>query len=179
MDKYRIDSHKLMYHPEKVALWRLSGDIDAPIYMEVSPSGVCNHRCIMCALDFMGYKKEFISHAGLIDFLKDASSAGLKSVMFAGEGEPFLHPFFAKIVQDASTFIDVSITTNGVFFNDPEAIIPYCKWIKVSINSGNAQNYAKPLPKTKHRLGVHAPDNSNTRLDIHYFFALYSLMVNK
>ena len=143
MDNYRIDSHKLMFHPEKVALWRLSGDIDAPVYMEVSPTGVCNHRCSFCALDFMGYNNGFIDEFKLFDFLKDASEAGLKSVMFAGEGEPFLHIAFDEIVQCISAFLDVSITTNGVFFNDPESIIPYCKWIKVSINSGNAQNYAK------------------------------------
>ncbi len=143
MSKYRIDSHKLIYHPEKVAMWRLSGDIDAPIYMEVSPAGCCNHRCLFCALDFMGYQRGLLAANHLINFLKNVSGKGLKSVMFAGEGEPFLHPNFKEIVQKTSNHLDVSITTNGVLFNDPESIIPYCKWIKVSINSGNAENYAK------------------------------------
>lgn len=142
MDKYRIDSHKLMYHPERVASWMLGLDL-APIYMEVSPSGLCNHRCSFCALDFMGYQGGFLQTERLVNFLKDASKAGLKSVMFAGEGEPLLHKDFAEIVQTASAFLDVSITTNGTLFDDPESIIPYCKWIKISINSGNAQNYAE------------------------------------
>ena len=142
MDKYRIDSHKLMFHPERVAAWRCGENI-APIYMEVSPSGVCNHRCTFCALDFTGYKGGYIDKTALIMFLMDAAGHGLESVMFAGEGEPFLHPSFAAIVQNTARVLDVSITTNGVLFTEPESIVPYCKWIKVSINSGNAQSYAK------------------------------------
>ncbi|HAB51888.1 MAG TPA: radical SAM protein, partial [Ignavibacteriales bacterium] len=51
MDKYRIDSHKLMYHVSRINDW-LEGKIIYPIYAEISPSGACNHRCTYCALDF-------------------------------------------------------------------------------------------------------------------------------
>lgn len=56
---YDIDSHKLMYHPHTVSQW-LDGVNVYPIYVEVSPSGACNHRCSFCALDFMGYEKVFL-----------------------------------------------------------------------------------------------------------------------
>ena len=52
MDKYRIDSHKLVYHVSRVNGW-LNGENIYPIYAEISPSGACNHRCSYCALDFM------------------------------------------------------------------------------------------------------------------------------
>lgn len=53
MDKYRIDSHKLIYHVSRVNDW-LNGKLIYPIYMEISPIGSCNHRCIFCAYDFIG-----------------------------------------------------------------------------------------------------------------------------
>ncbi|MDR0882739.1 MAG: radical SAM protein, partial [Candidatus Adiutrix sp.] len=90
VDQYRIDGHKLHLHPRRVADW-LEGREIAPIYMEISPSGACNHRCSFCGLDFMGYKPRFLSADILCERLREMGEAGLKSVMFAGEGEPFLH----------------------------------------------------------------------------------------
>ncbi|MBE9532248.1 MAG: radical SAM protein, partial [Proteobacteria bacterium] len=36
MDKYKIDSHKLIYHVERTNEW-LSGEDIYPIYVEMSP----------------------------------------------------------------------------------------------------------------------------------------------
>lgn len=61
-DKYAIDSHKLAFHPTRVAKWyEAQDDWDKlkkiyPIYVEISPYGGCNHRCTFCALDYMGYE---------------------------------------------------------------------------------------------------------------------------
>ena len=55
----RMDSHKLIYHPERVAEW-LSGQQIYPIEMEVGLSGTCNHRCIFCAVDYMEYKPNLL-----------------------------------------------------------------------------------------------------------------------
>jgi len=54
MDKYRIDSHKLIYHIPRVSDW-LNDKVVYPIYMEISPVGSCNHRCIFCAYDYIGH----------------------------------------------------------------------------------------------------------------------------
>ena len=51
MVDYRIDSHKLIYHPERVADW-MAGNNIYPICMEISPSSSCNHRCQICAFDY-------------------------------------------------------------------------------------------------------------------------------
>lgn len=54
MDKDRIDSHKLILHPREVTSW-LNGELVYPINLEVCPIGSCNHRCIFCAVDYIGY----------------------------------------------------------------------------------------------------------------------------
>ncbi len=97
MDPFRIDSHKLLFHPERVAAWRAGEDI-APIYMEVSPAGACNHRCRFCGLDFMGYQARFLDSELFKPQLEDMARLGLKSVMYAGEGEPLLHRHIAELV---------------------------------------------------------------------------------
>lgn len=144
-DTFRIDSHKLMLHPRRVADWLEGKDI-APIYMEVSPSGACNHRCVFCALDYMGYQPRFLDHALWASRVTDLAYIGLKSIMFAGEGEPFLNksmPEIAEATKQAG--IDIAFTTNGVLLTPDKAerVLPLTSWIKVSCNAGSAQSYAK------------------------------------
>lgn len=145
MDKNRIDSHKLMLHPRRVADW-LEGKRIAPIYMEISPSGACNHRCSFCVLDFMGYTPRFLPTEILCKRLQEMGRMGLKSVMYAGEGEPFLHKDMVRIAQAAhEAGIDNAFTTNAVLFTADKAqdILPITSWIKVSCNAGAADTYAK------------------------------------
>lgn len=145
MDKYRIDSHKLMYHPERIDDW-LRGKQIYPIYMEISPAGSCNHRCIYCALDFMEYLPRFLDTAMLKRRLAEMGKLGVKSIMYAGEGEPFLHKDMADIIKcTKNSGIDAAVTTNGALFNQrlADTTLPYLSWIKVSINAARADTYAK------------------------------------
>ena len=143
-DKYRIDSHKLLFHPKRVSKF-LDGENIYPIYMEISPSGTCNHRCTFCAKDFMEYKKRFLDTEIFKERLTEMSKLGLKSVMYAGEGEPFLHKDMAEIAQHAkSVGIDQSFTTNATLMTPEisEQIMGVTSWIKVSCNAGSEETYA-------------------------------------
>jgi wyosine [tRNA(Phe)-imidazoG37] synthetase (radical SAM superfamily) len=144
MDEFRIDSHKLMLHPRRVADW-LDGRNIAPLYMEISPSGACNHRCRFCGLDFMGYKPRFLPLEVMKERFQEMAAAGLKSVMFAGEGEPFLHRNMGPMARDAkSAGLDAAFTTNAVNLRPETAkmVLPASSWIKVSCNAGTAKTYA-------------------------------------
>lgn len=144
MDKFRIDSHKLIYHVPRVNSW-LEGENIYPVYMEVSPIGACNHRCLYCALDFMGYRPRALDTEIFCRRLKEMGSLGVKSIMYAGEGEPFLHKDILKIIRATkSSGIDAALTTNGVLFRKDMAqrVLADCSWIKVSINAGRRQTYA-------------------------------------
>ena len=145
MDKYRIDAHKLIYHPERVSDW-LNGKDIYPVYAELSPSGACNHRCSYCALDFMDYKPRFLDAGILMTRLKEMAGLGLKSVMFAGEGEPFLHPDMAGISVHANKCgLDTSFTTNATLMKPAiiDKILPTTSWIKASINGATPVTYGQ------------------------------------
>ncbi len=159
MDKYRIDGHKLIYHIPRVNDW-LEGKNIYPIYAEISPSGACNHRCTYCALDFMEYQSRFLDKEVLKDRLSEMASLGLKSVMYAGEGEPLLHKDMGEIINHTSSVgIDVAITTNGVLFKKEilRNTLENITWIKVSINGATKETYAK-IHKTN-------PDNFDRVLE--------------
>lgn len=144
MDNMMIDSHKLMLHPHRVAYWLNNSTQISPIYMEVSPSGACNHRCKFCALDYMGYKPNILNVADYVKFITHQD--GLKSVMFAGEGEPLMHTHFIDLV--AATYargIDCALTTNGVLLSPDKAngLVKMMRWIKISVDAGTAETYSK------------------------------------
>ncbi|BCS87531.1 radical SAM protein [Pseudodesulfovibrio sediminis] len=143
-DSYGIDSHKLHYHPECVSRW-LKGENTYPIYMEISPSGTCNHRCTFCALDFMEYQKRYLDTVILKARLGEMAGLGLKSVMYAGEGEPFLHKDMVEITRHAkSVGLDQAFTTNATLMTPKisEQILDVTSWIKVSCNAGTPESYA-------------------------------------
>jgi len=150
LDRYKIDGHKLNYHVIRVTEW-LKDNLIYPIYMEISPSGACNHRCIFCAQDFMGYQKRYLETSVLKERLKEMGRLGLKSAMFAGEGEPFLHKDITDIIlHTKQAGIDVAITTNGVLMTRSisEKILDSVEWIKVSCNAGSPETYSK-IHRTK------------------------------
>ncbi len=143
MDNYHIDGHKLHYHVARVNDW-LVGQTIAPLYMEISPSGACNHRCVFCALDFMDYRPSFLETQVLEERIAELAKIGLKSVMFAGEGEPLLHKDIARISQSAHQHgLDIALTSNGVLLKKDlsNTLLPIYSWIKVSCNAGSSETY--------------------------------------
>lgn len=151
-DEYLIDSHKLIYHPTRVSKWYESdGKWEKqqeiyPIYVEITPIGSCNHRCTFCSVDYIGYKSIKQDEEILKTRIIEMSKLGIKSIMFAGEGEPTLYKPLPNILDLCTEVgIDTSLTTNGVAFteNNIVSFVKNCSWIKVSINAGDRETYSK------------------------------------
>ncbi len=151
MDLYHIDSHKLIYHPDRIAQWQAAGDdwervkSVYPLYVEIAPAGACNHRCTFCAVDYIGYKVRSLETELLIRRVAEMAECGVKSIMYAGEGEPLLHKDIGEIiVQTQKAGIDVAVTTNAVALNEKlvHEALGSLTWIKVSINAGTPETYA-------------------------------------
>lgn len=144
-DSFLMDGHKLAYHPLAVGR-RLAGEEIFPLYVEVSPSGGCNHRCVFCALDFLGYAARFLPAALYAERVAEMGRLGVKSVMFAGEGEPLLHRDIAGMARATrEAGVDAALTTNGVLLAEPLAgeLLPALSWLRVSFNAGTPATYAR------------------------------------
>jgi len=157
MDKYGIDSQKISYHPARLAQWLEAGDDwdkvkkVYPIYIELSPSGACNCRCVFCAVDYMGYKPIFLKTDKLMHALSQMGKKGVKGINMGGEGEPLLHPQIIELNNHAKkSGLDVSYTTNGILMSDKfiQEALPNVTWLKVSLNAGSPENYNK-IHRTK------------------------------
>src|SRR3990167_287702 len=119
---WNIDSHKLHLHPHRVAQWLDADTWDKakkvmPIYWEITTSAACNHRCSFCSVDAIGYPPDLLDADMLADRMAEAAQLGVKSVMFAGTGEPLVHKRISDICAGAqAASLDYAFTTNGTLF---------------------------------------------------------------
>ncbi len=146
---YAIDGQKLCHHKGRLISWLEATTWEEakeiyPIYMEISPFGACNHRCTFCGVKSLRESNDLMEGKVLVSRLKEMGSLGVKSIMYAGEGEPLLHPNIVEIVSKTKEAgIDVAFTTNGVFLEKIFPVLGSISWIKVSINAGTNDTYAK------------------------------------
>lgn len=148
MDDIRLDGHKMMYHPLEVARWYEARDNwdqikkIYPLYVEISPFGGCNFRCSFCAKDFLKYRPTRIEPEILERTLAEMGASGVKSVLFAGEGEPTLYDGLGEILAaSVRSGIDPALNSNGAHFSKEtyESAVVNCKWIRFSVNAGNEE----------------------------------------
>lgn len=141
----RMDSHKLIYHPDVVARW-MKGENIYPIEIEISPSGACNHRCVFCAVDYIGYEPAFLDKDTILRDVSQMSAKGLKSVICSGEGEPLLNKEMPNIANGIKACgVDVAMSTNGVLLTKEKAgeCLNAFTWIRFSVASMEPTSYDK------------------------------------
>ncbi|WP_345993119.1 radical SAM protein [Sulfurimonas sp. HSL-1716] len=143
MANFDFDGHKLFYQYETSYKLLTDQAVD-PVYVEYSPVGSCNHRCTFCAYDYIGYQSRRLDTQKTIASIKAFGKLGCKAMLFAGEGEPLIHPDIDDfIITCYDNKIDSAIYTNGVLFTPKRAdkILDKLTFVRVSFNAGTKENY--------------------------------------
>ncbi len=144
-ENIRMDSHKLIYHPRRGADW-LRGERIYPIEIEISPSGACNHRCVFCAVDYIGYEPSFLDKDIILRDIRQMAGRGLKSVICSGEGEPLLNKNMPDIANGIKACgVDAAMSTNGVLLTEEKSreCLAAFTWIRFSVASMEERSYDK------------------------------------
>lgn len=150
-DKYLMDSHKMLWHLDRVVDW-LNGKKIAPIHIDVGLSKGCNIRCEYCFGVLQGnfYRKGseiYFPREPLLRYVKDAGEMGVRSMGFIGEGEPLLNPYVYEAIAEAKRAeIDVSLGTNGILLDTGKTgqeTLGYLSWIRLNISAASDKAYLR------------------------------------
>lgn len=143
MKRFDFDGHKLFYQFETT--YRLLTDqFISPVYVEYSPVGNCNHRCIFCAYDYIGYQSRRLDRTKTLESIKAFAQLGVKAMLFAGEGEPLLHKeiddFFITAYEHG---VSVGVYTNGVLLTPQRVakVLDKLAFVRISLNAGTKESY--------------------------------------
>lgn len=140
-----VDSHKLWLHPERVAEWKQYG-VCFPLQAEIGITDKCNHKCFFCTLDWITHGNTALEESVLLKTIEEMARHGVKSIYFAGEGEPTLHKSLGAFVHRARYCgMGASLSTNGSLFSQDLAkeIVPHLSWVRFSIDSATSKTFSK------------------------------------
>lgn len=140
-----IDGTKLMYHPDVLAKW-LANEEFFPVHAEVSTTSACNHRCILCCVDYLGHKAQHLPREILLDLVRSFARCGVRSFLLAGEGEPLLNQHVAEMIGLAHALgVDAAVNTNGVCMTPELAkdILDKILWIRFSLQAADPELYGR------------------------------------
>lgn len=121
-----------------------------PLYIRIKPTNVCNHNCYYCHyknpyLTLDEYDpKDMISREKMMEIISDMRAMGVRAVTFSGGGEPLCYPYIEESMEKIlEAEIDLSVITNGSMLRGKKAeLLARAKWVRISIDSMNAANYA-------------------------------------
>lgn len=151
VDKYLMDSNKLIWHPKRISDW-LEGKQITPIHIDVGLTKGCNIKCHYCFGELQGnnYKKGFENYfprEALLQYMRDAGEAGVKSMALIGEAEPTLNPYLYDAIKEGTMAgVDISLATNGILFDrgeKGEEALRYLKWIRFNLSAASDESYRK------------------------------------
>lgn len=135
MNQYINPSAKILYHVDRLAEIRATGNTSAPVNVEIDLSNRCQLGCTWCHFAHTHTKGPLANKVkkpadmqdcgDLMTFdyacliLHQLAEAGVKSVTWSGGGEPTLHPLFKEIVTYAAKLgLEQGIYTNGANLSD-------------------------------------------------------------
>jgi len=144
MDKYRMDSSKLLWHMDRVHEHYRDGKRIAPIHMDMGITSICNSDCIYCYAKHQRHEGEILNRDVLLRFMVDAPQLGFKSVAIIGDGEPTMNPALYDAVEiGKKNGLDISIGTNGIILGARglDSLLQNCVWIRFNLSAASTNSY--------------------------------------
>lgn len=141
----QLELHKLHYHVDRLAAWS-QGEAIVPVTVEISPSSVCNHRCLMCGYEYLGHQLGVMAEPLLLKAVEGVVAAGVRGVVFAGDGEPFCNKSLPRAIDLLHLAgVDVAVSTNGAVMPDDHIpqLAGQLTWIRFSVNGTTAESYGR------------------------------------
>ncbi len=141
----KLEHHKINYHLDRVHKWLDSEDYVIPVTAEISPSSKCNHRCLMCGYEYIGHNRGVMEEEMLMKICFELSSSGVRGIVFAGDGEPFVNSYLVPAIKlSKSLGTDVAVSTNGSLIQEEDIseLVDTLTWIRFSINGTNSEEYS-------------------------------------
>ncbi len=128
----------------------------APFYIRLKPTNICNHHCAYCTYgsgdtDNKTNNRDSINHrdeipwSKLQEIINDMGDMHVRAITFSGGGEPTAYPHIADAARLAKNRnIELSLISNGQLLSGDIAKEFYdARWIRISFDSPNAEEYAK------------------------------------
>lgn len=143
--KLLLDGSKMIHHLDRVVAWQ-NKEVIYPIYLAFSPTSLCNHACTFCVYHYKKFEPIFFPMESYRKLIEEWSKLGIRSMFFAGDGEPLLHKNIVEMIELAKERnIDVAMNTNARLLTLDRAKVFADKltWIRISLNAGTRDTYAK------------------------------------
>ena len=134
---------RVWYHIEHIYKLK-KGLYTPPVMVEVSPTSICNHRCVFC-YTYQREETNMLSKKVLLDIFSNASDMGIETIFIQGTGEPMVNKYLPDaIVAGGKTDIKMSLTTHGVLLDKQkqEKILENLVFVKFSVVDNDPKKYA-------------------------------------
>ena len=148
-DKFLMDGHKLLWHLDRVNEW-VKGRRIVPLHIDLGITTGCNIGCSFCygvLQGRTGASSRFdMPKEPLLRFLRDAKEAGVRSVLFDGQGENSLNEALYDAIKCAGQIgLSTALATNGTLLQRdrlPELLAPLT-WLRFNISAASSESYRR------------------------------------
>ncbi len=150
----------LFHHLDELRKWRDYEKV-APLYVEISPTSRCNHKCFFCYVDNLNRPNYEIPGDRLIKLFKEMAEAGVKSCEVQGTGEPFMNDALPEaILKGKSAGMDICVVTNGTLLSKDviNKILPSISFLRISSLEADLKLYSRThgCPESHYTLSMNA-----------------------
>lgn len=147
---------KALWHTDRIESLR-RGRVPAPVHVQLVLSDLCNHDCSFCAYRISeGLSTELfvtpethnpnrrMATPKALEIIDCCADIGVRAIQFTGGGEPTVHPDHLALIEHAqSRGLDTALVTNGVRLDPTHPATLALKWIRVSVDAGTPETYAR------------------------------------